>query len=258
MNPNFQPNNTAPYPQANPQYHQNNLGYPQQAQPGPNGYHNAAPVQSVQQNQPYPQPQPYAGGAPAYIPPNQYGTVQEGALQENDSLKVALKVEMARFEKSLKSGGFLCYVIWNSLLLIIFCITAWIFFSTAPSVVSKDGQWGSLLIGGIPCYLAVQSYFAISSYTNKNLAKADVVCRMMSIYLAFSIVFECWAIYCLSRTFSDTLMSGWDVKFFLATTFNLFMHIQVNMVYSFKLKKILTEKAKIEMKLIENSFNNNA
>jgi len=258
MNPHFQPHNNPPYPLPNPGYPQPNPYDPQQAQPGPNRYPDLPPIQNPQQNQPYPQPQPYKGGVPCYIPPSQYGNIQGAPIEGENSEKAKLEAQMEELEYKFKTGYFNCYICWSYFILIVsmvtvlYCFPAFFFYIYA--------SYGTGWIGVYALWLLVQSYFVISADRNKSLMKANVACWMMGFYLAFSVVIAGGGVVALIdyMIHPNGFLAGLNVYFFLFATVHLLIHIFVNVINAFEVKKILAERAEVELKLVEKFFNNNA
>jgi len=258
MNPHFQPHSNPPYPQNNPGYPQTNLQYPQQAQPGPNKYPDLPPIQNPQHNQPYPQYQPHNGGAPGYIPPNQYGNIQERSIEGEDSEKTKLEAQMKELENKLNSGDLGCYIFWSYLILI--CSTPIFLFCFAAYVCDPNKSPGYLLTVGFTFWLIVQSYFAISADRNKSLFKANVACWFMSIYLICAVAIEGICILGVIKYIRHPygFLAGIELYFFGISTIHLLAHIFINVRPAFKVRKILVERAEVDMKLVENFFSNNA
>jgi len=246
MNPHFQSNTTSPNPQTNPDD-------PQSGHSGPTGL----PLfQDFNQNQPYAQSHHYTEGSPGYIPPNQYGSIQGEPFQARDYEKAELRVQLGKMEEEFKAGrliccGLTCYEAWNAIILVpSFCL-ALIFFVVAVVTSNETDRFGYGILGATGLWLAVQSFFAISSDKTENIWMANVACWMMSIYLCVSVVFEGFSIWGLCHD------STYSVYVFLAASVNLLVHIFVNMKTVFKVRKYLIAREKIEKKLTEKAFNNN-
>jgi len=113
---------------------------------------------------------------------------------------------------------------------------------------------------GFGFWLIVQSYFAISADRNKSLFKANVACWFMSIYLICAVAIECFCIMAVIQYIRNPhgFLAGIEVYFFGLSTIHLLAHIFINVRPAFKVRKILAERAEVDMKLVENFFSNNA
>jgi len=260
MNPHFQTHNNPSYPQANPGYPQANPHYPQQAQPGPNRYPDLPPIHNPQQNQPYPQYNPSQGGVPGYIPPNQYGNIQGESFDGQNSEKAKLEAQMAELDNNMKSGGVCFYVYWSYFVLIV-SIPIALFNLSCYAFNKYTSSEGYLMAGFYALWMALQSYFAVSADRNKSLFKAHAACWMVGIYLTISAIIELVLLvasinYLIHPT--GGFLAGIEVYFCVIFTVHILAHIFLNVIGAFKMKKILTERAEVEMKLVEHTFNNQA
>jgi len=165
---------------------------------------------------------------------------------------------MKELDDKLKSGDLGCYMWWSYVVLFVsipttlYLFGAYLFYPYASIASGLSGLFA--------LWFVVQSYFVISASNNKSVFKAHVVCWMMRIYLVFAVLAEGFGIVALidyvihPRAFFAEL----NVVFFFFATVHLLIHIFVNTINAFKVKKILIERAEIDMKLVERFFNNNA
>jgi len=248
MDPHFQPHNNPAYPQTDPHYSP-------QVNSGPNKYPTLPPIQNPQHLQYNPNP---SGPIVGYVPPALYGNIQEGPSQHDSREKADLTKEIEELDKNFKTE-FWGYACWCYVVLLVNIPIALI----ALSMLMTDNQRTDRLLAGIfaahALWLIIQSFFAISSYLKKNLSMANMACLMMQIFLIPCLSLEglgIWGIYNFYAGPNGSSALGF--AFFSAVSANLLIHITLSLMNALKVRRILAERAKIEMKLVEICSNNNA
>ena len=275
MDPRYQPQHNHPYPQ-NPQ---NNADYPKpgpsyapEAYSDPNNYPTPPSVQNHQKPQYghgpgiYPPQENYAphlypqynrnfGGHPGYagyVPPRQYGNIQDGPIYDGDGEKGRLNSEMKELEKRLESCHLQCYAFWSCIFAVVaFLGFLWHLFSFMSSNRKVDV---ALILLGFS-WLIGQSYFAFASIQSRSVTKATVAFWMMVITLIPSLIGEQIAVTIFVNARGDIdKNAGLFLTIFVSL--HLAVHLFLNMFGAFQVRKILMERAKVEARLAENSFNN--
>jgi len=167
---------------------------------------------------------------------------------------------MEELERGLKAGSLICYVCWSAVVFIVNIVIASMFWSNIVRSIPRGDRELGALVGCNAIWLIVQSYFAISSYTRKSLFQANVACCMMSISLVCLIMLELLSTAFLINDIYNPggWFAGLGVSFFIVVSVSLLIHIFVNLKGAFQVKKILLERANIEIKLVERSFDHHA
>jgi len=248
MDPCFQPQNTSPYPNLHPQ----NPAYQGPGtQSGPNKYPNLPPINNPQ---PYPQ---YPNNNAGYAPPGQYGHVQVRVNEEEDREKLRLNEELAKLDKDFNSCSIKCYKFWS------YATFLWAALATTPFVMELISRGDNIppsqlipyIIYGF--WLISQSIVAIRSISKKSVSLATLGCWMVTISLIVGLAIEAWIIHFLVTYPEPYRRRSWPYFFaqvyLVVNSVYLVLHIVINMVGAFKLRKILIERAKVQVQLINNS-----
>lgn len=106
-------------------------------------------------------------------------------------------------------------------------------------------------------WLTIQGYFAIAAYGNKSVIKATVAFWMMMIFLVPLIFIEMFFSALLSTESTKSNKNGILVAkiFLVLNSILMVIHVFVNIVGALKVRKILVERTRIEMKFDNQSFN---
>ena len=228
--------------------HQTN---PSEAENGPNKYPSLPPVQDPQSQHPpqqnyppvqYPQYNPNVKGQPGYVPPPQYGNVQTGPMADEYSENVRLTNELNKLDLGWRSLD--CYVTWNCIMAFIMVKLTILFWWKYKSMLA-DYEFYAFVAFAI--WTCVQTYFASESIKQKSLIRATVACWMMTITLIIASVNFGFAINYQRNANGEPI-------FVIILGIHLVMHIVVSMGGAFKVRKMLIERAKIQMKMIKSSF----
>ena len=270
MDPHFQPSNSSPSPQDPHPYPQTNSDYTPETNPDPNNYptlpsaqnhknpqypqshhapqENSPPQPSSQQNYAS-QENPYVKGNPGYVSLPEYGNTQH---DDQDSEKARLNGEVKELERALESYHLQCYTYYSCIMVVVaflaFLIILYVLISSSRRIDLAISLLGC-------CWLIVQSYVAFASTQSRSVTQATTAWWMMIIALVPSVLGEVMAISALVHAKGSGEKAA-GILFTIFSSLHLVTHIFLNIIGAFQVRKILMEREKIEMKLVENYFNN--
>jgi len=250
MDPRFQTYNSSPYPQnpnSLPQYH------PYQSpetQSSPNKYPSLPPIQNPQHHQPYPQTSQNQTGYPGYVPPAQYGNAQAELKKVESHEKTEFERQLESIDQDLETGYMKCYITLNYLICVGCGLGAYNLVDAFMSSKNLSDRNLFLVLIFTAVWLTLQAYFAISAYGQKNVTKATVAFWMMMIFLVPLIFIEMFFSALLENESAKASKNGVLVAkiFLVLNSILLFVHVFVNLVGAFKVRRMLVERTRIEMK----------
>jgi len=254
MDPRFQPQNNSPYPQNPNPYAQPNPYQAPGTQNGPNKYPTLPPINNPQNPQPYPQ---YPHNNAGYVPPGQYGHTQVRVNEEEDRERLRLTEELVELNRDYAGCAVNCYKFWS------YATVIWATLSTLPLFLEFTSHGDDIpnsqivppLLYGI--WIIAQSIVAIMSISKKSVSLATLGCWMVTISLIVGLSIEGWTINYLLTYPKEYRARSWPyfftTVFFILNSIDLVLHVIINMVGAFKLRRILIGRAKVQVKLIDNS-----
>jgi len=260
MDPRFQPQNNSPYRQSNPY------------QSGPSKYPTLPPVHNPQSpnyptpHQQYPhinsQTHPYNPNT-GYIPPAGYTNAPILQTQEEESESFLLSNKLRELDKGFDTCFIKCYQVW--LWIVIICPFVVVFKTSISLLIGfKNTQDKNLNVIGFfyGAWSLIQNIFGALAVYQKSLVKATIACIMMTLYLIVNLS----AIIYLSIEIKNHVPDKKDDAYYLwyvamyAVLFlisvHTLVHIFVNMVGAFRVRKILLERIEIlgQLKTNQDSF----
>jgi len=261
MDPRFQQQNNSPYPQTNPY-----------SQSGPSKYPTLPPVNNPQSpnypapHQQYPQ-QPYTNPQSnpntGYIPPTGYTHLPILSTYEAESESLLLSDKLKELEKGFDTCFMKCYQTWLWVIIIVSSMTV---FKTSILLMTgfRNIQDKNLNVIGFfyGTWTLIQSVFAVLAYRQKSLVKATLACIMMCLNLIPNLYADIYLSIEIKNYVPDPkddsyhLWYGIMYSLVFLISLHTLVHIFVDLVGAFRVRRILSERVQVlaQLKRNDDSF----